>query len=192
MAYIDVPEGIAGIRGLLAFRPETARPLGDLAETLLRGPSTLSRAEREMVAARVSWLNRCHFCHSSHAAIAATHLGGTEADHDLIARVERDPEAAPISMKMKALLAIAALVAEDGRKVTPAAVERARQAGATDVELHDTVLIAAAFCMFNRYVDGLGTWAPTDPAAYRAGAKLTAERGYSLAPVHRPTAGDTR
>lgn len=189
MAYIDVPEGVAGIRGLLAFRPETAKPLGDLAETLLRGPSTLGRAEREMIAARVSWINRCHFCHSSHAAIAATHLGGTEADFALIDRVARDPEAAPLSEKMKALLAIAALVAADGRQVTPEAIARARAAGATDVELHDTVLIAAAFCMFNRYVDGLGTWQPDDQAMYREFGRINAELGYvnrDYRQTHRP------
>ncbi|MFO7302227.1 MAG: peroxidase-related enzyme [Acidobacteriota bacterium] len=178
MAYIEVPDGVAGIRGLLAFHPETAKPLGELAETLLRGPHTLSRAEREMIAARVSWLNRCHFCHSSHAAIAATHLGGTDADFALIDQVARDPEGAPISDKVKALLTIASVVAEDGKKVTPDLVERARQAGATDVELHDTVLIAAAFCMFNRYVDGLGTWQPDDPAMYREFGRINAELGY--------------
>src|SRR5690606_21259834 len=111
VAYINIPEGLAGILGPLAFRPETAKPLGELTDVLLRGPNTLSRAEREMIAARVSWLNRCHFCHSSHAAIAASHLGGTEADFALIDQVARDPEGAPISAKMKALLAIASLVA---------------------------------------------------------------------------------
>ncbi|MFO7302225.1 MAG: peroxidase-related enzyme [Acidobacteriota bacterium] len=179
MAYINIPEGLAGILGPLAFRPETAKPLGELTDVLLRGPNTLSRAEREMIAARVSWLNRCHFCHSSHAAIAASHLGGTEADFALIDQVARDPEGAPISAKMKALLAIASLVAEDGKKVTPDLVERARQAGATDVELHDTVLIAGMFCMFNRYVDGLGTWQPDDPTLYRQLGRTIAEQGYA-------------
>ena len=178
MPYIPVPEGVAGIRGLLAFRPETAKPLGDLAEVLLRGPSTLSRAEREMIAAYVSSRNACRFCTNSHAAIAATHLGGAEADHDLIERVCRDPESAPLSEKMKALIAIAGRVAEDGKRVTPDVVDRARRAGATDVELHDTVLIAAAFCMFNRYVDGLDTWQPDDTDMYRRFGRINAELGY--------------
>jgi uncharacterized peroxidase-related enzyme len=179
MAFIPVAEGLPGIRGLLGFRPETAKPLGELAEVLLRGPSTLSRAEREMIAAHVSFRNGCHFCHSCHAAIASEHLGGSEGDYALVSLVEREPAAAPISNKMKALLAIAALVQRDGKDVTAAAIATARAEGATDVELHDTVLIAAAFCMFNRYVDGLGTWQPEDPELYRQMGRANTEFGYA-------------
>ncbi len=178
MSHIPVPPGLPGIRGLLAFRPETAKPMGELAEVLLRGPSTLTRAEREMIAAQVSYRNTCHFCHNVHAAVAAEHLGGRDEDYALVAQAQRDAEAAPVSEKMKALLAIAARVQEDGKQVSAAHVARARAAGATDVEIHDTVLIAAAFCMFNRYVDGLGTWQPDDPAMYRESGKRTAELGY--------------
>jgi len=178
MPHIDLLPGIPGIRGLLVFRPETATPLGELAEVLMRGPGTLTRAEREMIAAHVSYRNRCHFCRSSHAAIAATHLGAREEDFALLEQVQRDPASAPISDKMKALLAIAGLVQEDGKRVTSEAIARARLAGATDVELHDTVLIAAAFCMFNRYVDGLDTWQPDDPAIYRESGRINAELGY--------------
>jgi uncharacterized peroxidase-related enzyme len=178
MAHIELPEGLPGIRGLLTFSPATAKPLGELAEVLLRGPNTLSRAERELVAAHVSLRNQCHFCHSCHAAIAAEHLGGSEADYALVAQAERDAEGAPISDKMKALLAIAGLVQEDGKRVETEHVERARRFGASDQEIHDVVLIAAAFCMFNRYVDGLGTWQPDDPTLYREYGKLNAELGY--------------
>jgi uncharacterized peroxidase-related enzyme len=178
MAHIPLKEGVPGIRGLLAFRPETAKPLGDLAEVLMRGPSSLTRADREMIAAHVSYRNHCHFCRSSHAAIAATHLGAGESDFALLEQVQCDPESADIPEKTKALLAIAALVQADGRSVTDAAMTRARRAGATDVELHDTVLIAAAFCMFNRYVDGLGTWQPDDPAMYREFGRINADLGY--------------
>ncbi len=93
-----------------------------------------------------------------------------------------DPEQAPISDKLRGLLVIAAKVQEGGRSVTTADVAAARERGATDVEIHDTVLIAAAFCMFNRYVDGLATWAPTDPGAYEEMGRRIVERGY-LAPV---------
>ncbi len=178
MAHITLPEGLPGIRALLAYNPSTATPMGELAEVLLRGPSTLSRAEREMIAAHVSFRNACHFCQSAHAAIAAEHLGGEEADYALVQQVQRDAEHAPISDKMKALLVIAGRVQEDGKLVTTGDIERARQQGATDQEIHDTVLIAAAFCMFNRYVDGLGTWQPEAPELYRQGGKRTAELGY--------------
>lgn len=178
MAHIDVNDDIPGIRALLTFRPETAKPLGELAEVLMRGPGTLTRAEREMIAAHVSYRNRCRFCRDSHAAIAATHLGARDQDFAFVEQVQSDPESADLPEKMKALLAIAGLVQQDGKQVTAAAVDRAKRAGATDLELHDTVLIAAAFCMFNRYVDGLDTWQPEDPAIYRESGRVNAERGY--------------
>ena len=178
MAHIDLPEGLPGIRGPMAFRPETARPLSELAEVLLRGESTLTPAEREMIAAHVSERNECEYCARSHAAIAAHYLG----DEAAVAQATRDPEKAPLSAKMKALLAIAARVQVGGRSVTEEHVARARAAGATDREIHDTVLIAAAFCMFNRYVDGLATWTPADQDSYRERAAGIARNGYAGLP----------
>jgi uncharacterized peroxidase-related enzyme len=175
MAHIDLPPGLPGIRGPMAFRPETARPLSELADVLLHGPGTLSLAEREMIAAHVSARNECAYCRDSHAAIATAHCG----DEALVARVTAEGERAPVSPKLQALLAIAARVQEGGRNVRAEDVERARSQGATDLEIHDTVLIAAAFCMFNRYVDGLATWTPTDPASYRERAAVVARDGYA-------------
>ncbi len=137
-----------GIRGLFTVRPETAKPLCDLANVLLHGPGTLSPGERELIATFVSAKNDCLYCQTSHGAVAAVHLGGNEA---LVADVKRDFETAEISSKLKALLAIAGQVQEGGRNVRAEDVERARREGASDLEIHDTVLIAAAFCMFNRY-----------------------------------------
>jgi uncharacterized peroxidase-related enzyme len=178
MAHIRLPEGIPGILGPMAFSPETARPLNALAEVLLRGPSTLAPAEREMIATYVSSQNDCYFCQHAHGAVAAYRLGG---DEKLINDVKLNFESAAISEKMKALLAIAGRVQKGGKQVTPADIDRARKQGATDKEIHDTVLIAAAFCMYNRYVDGLATWAPTDPAMYRENGKRLAEKGYAEA-----------
>jgi uncharacterized peroxidase-related enzyme len=175
MPHIALPAGVPGIRSALQFRPETARPLLQLAETLLRGPSTLTSAEREMIAAFVSARNDCRFCHASHRAAAAHHQGG---DYSVVDAVDRDYASAPISAKLKTLLTIAAKVQEGGKQVEPADVAWARAAGATDVEIHDTVLIAAAFCMFNRYVDGLATWTPTDDAAYDEMGRRMAQQGY--------------
>jgi uncharacterized peroxidase-related enzyme len=174
MAHIDLPEGLPGILGPMAFRPATAKPMNELAEVLLRGPSSLSSGERELIATYVSKRNDCHFCHSSHGAAAAHHLGG-EA---VVDAVRSDPESAPVSDKLKALLDVAGKVQRGGREVTSEDVARARSQGATDSEIHDTVLIAAAFCMYNRYVDGLATWAPDDPEAYREPGRLLAEQGY--------------
>lgn len=175
MAHIELGNDIPGIRGLLAYRPETARPLGELAEVLLRGDSTLSRGERELIAAFVSRRNECEYCSNSHAATAAAQLPGGAS---LVGQVLADPGTAPVSGKMRALLDIAGLVQVDGRLVSAEAVAKARAAGATDMEIHDTVLIAAAFCMYNRYVDGLGTSVPDDPAEYAAGARILVEHGY--------------
>jgi uncharacterized peroxidase-related enzyme len=173
--HISLPEGLPGITSGFAFRPETAKPMRELAEVLLRGANTLTSGEREMIAAFVSDRNDCYFCHASHRAAAAHHLGG---DYELVDAVKRDYQTASVSPKMKALLAIAAKVQESGKNVTAADVERARAAGASDVEIHDTVLIAAAFCMFNRYVDGLATFTPRDENAYDQMGQRMANEGY--------------
>ena len=162
----------------MAFRPETAAPINQLADVLLRGPHTLSPGERELIATVVSSRNDCRYCQTIHGAIAAHHLDGNE---DLVARVKSDLQHAPISDKLKSLLVIAGKTAEGGKQVTAEDVALARQHGATDLEIHDTVLIAALFCLCNRYVDGLATWAPDDPDFYRARAALVAEHGYASA-----------
>jgi len=180
MAYIELPDGLPGIRALLAYRPDTARPLNDLVDVLLRGPHTLTPAERELIAASVSARNDCTYCQSIHGAIAARQLG--DAD-DLVAQITSDPERAPISPKLKALLHIAGKTAESGRCVTAEDVARAREHGATDLEIHDTVLIAAFFCLCNRYVDGLATWTPSDPDFYRQRAKTIVDNGYTLTAI---------
>ena len=180
MPHITLPEGLPGIRGPMAFRPETAKPLNELVDVLLRGPHTLSPGERELIATFVSARNDCRYCQTIHGAIAAHHLGG---DEQLVVNVKSDAQQAAISDKLKALLVVAGKVAEGGTQVTDADVARARQQGATDLEIHDTVLIAAAFCMFNRYVDGLATWAPDDPDFYRQRAALVAANGYAASTV---------
>jgi uncharacterized peroxidase-related enzyme len=178
MAHISLPEGFPGIRGPMMFRPETAKPLNELVEVLLRGPHTLSPGERELIATYVSARNDCTYCQTIHGAIAAHHLAG---DEELVRRVKLDFEQAEVSEKLKALLAIAGKVQLGGKNVTSEDVGRARELGATDLEIHDTVLIAAVFCMCNRYVDGLATWAPEDPDFYRQRASLVASHGYVAA-----------
>lgn len=168
MPHIQLPEGLQGIRGPMAYRPETAKPLNELAEILLHAPNSLAPGERELIATYVSYLNDCYFCQTVHGAIAAAHLND---DEQLVKRVKADFQHADISDKLKALLVIASKVQKDGKLVMTADVEEARNAGATDIEIHDTVLIAAAFCMYNRYVDGLATWQPHDEELYRQRGK---------------------
>ncbi|MFE0020649.1 carboxymuconolactone decarboxylase family protein [Amycolatopsis sp. NPDC059021] len=175
MPHIPVDENLPGIVGLLAFRPETAAPLNQLAEVLLRGPSSLTVGERELIAAVVSRANECQFCARSHAAVAAEALdGGTP----MVDAACQDVDQAPVSPKIRALLKIALATRESGRAVTGELVAAARAQGATDTEIHDTVLIAAAFCLYNRYVDGLGAVTPDNSELYRQmGVRLLAD-GY--------------
>jgi uncharacterized peroxidase-related enzyme len=174
-AHIAVPEGLPGIVGLLVYCPETAKPLTELAEQLLRKDSTLTRGERELIASYVSSLNECTFCCESHSAVAACEL---DDNKELVLAVRDDFTTADISEKMKALLAIAKKVQKKARSVNARDIAKARAEGATDREIHDAVLIAAAFCMYNRYVDGLGTWAPENQEVYDAMGKQISQFGY--------------
>ncbi len=174
MAHIAIPEGLPGISGGFAFRPETAKPMRELAHILLHEPNSLAPGERELIATYVSSQNDCYFCQTSHGAAAAAHLG----DDEIVKRVKADFQHADISDKLKALLVIAGKVQQGGKHVTAEDVQNARDLGASDLEIHDTVLIAAAFCMYNRYVDGLGTWQPRDESMYAAMGKHLATEGY--------------
>jgi uncharacterized peroxidase-related enzyme len=181
MPLIPLPAGLPGISSAFAFRPETAKPLRELAHILLHEPNSLSPGERELIATYVSSRNDCYFCQTSHGAAAACHLGNNET----VKRVHADFEQAPISEKLKRLLVIAGQVQRGGKQVTREAVQAAREQGATDVEIHDTVLIAAAFCMYNRYVDGLATWQPRDESMYAQMGEHLAREGYRT-PSIRP------
>ena len=175
MPHINLPDGEPGIIGpLMAYR-ETEKPLDDLANVLMCGPSSLTRAEREVIATYVSNGNECYFCTNSHAA-TARHLLGSGCR--LMDEILQDVMTVNIEEKLRALLIIAGKVRQNGRLVTDEDVQRARAAGADDKAIHDTVLIAAMFCMFNRYVDGLATWAPRDPKVYEAIGARIATKGY--------------
>lgn len=177
MAHIKVPEGVPGIRSLVMFRPETGQYLYELAQVLLRGPSPLSPAEREMIAAYVSSRNNCNFCMKSHAAAARCLLNVNE---NVVDDVLADNIPDEIGPKMKALLHIAGKVQESGKNVMPEHISNARQAGATDMDIHDTVLIAATFSMFNRYVDGLNSFTPENNNDYIPMGQRMAEKGYVM------------
>jgi uncharacterized peroxidase-related enzyme len=176
MAHIQIDENIPGIRSLVLFRPETGKPLYDLAQVLLRGASPLSEAERELIAAYVSHRNDCMFCMESHAAAARCLYGN---DKNVVDEVLTNLYRSGVSDKMKALLNIAGKVQILGSEVQQGDIDAARALGAVDKEIHDTVLIAATFCMFNRYVDGLASYTPTEPEVYEAMGERMA-KGYVL------------
>jgi len=181
MPHIQLPEGYPGIRSLFMYSPVTAAPLNHLVQVLLHdeATSTLTPGERELIATYTSHLNACKYCANTHGAIAQHQLGNNAV---VVQQVRTNPDEAEISDKMKALLKIAAKVQQDGKNVVTADIDFAKQQGATEREIHDAVLIAAAFCMYNRYVDGLGTWAPDDATIYDAIGRQRAADGYMTAP----------
>jgi uncharacterized peroxidase-related enzyme len=179
MAYINLENDLPGIRGPMIYRPDTGAILNQLAEILLHDEdNTLSRGDREMIGTYVSSQNDCFFCQHVHGAMAQHYFG---CDTDFIDGIKKDFRSADISEKMKSLLAIAGSVQKGGKYVTQEQISEAKKLGATDREIHDSVLIAAAFSMFNRYVDGLNTWAPQDRQVYIDRAPMRAREGYSQA-----------
>ena len=178
MPYIPLEEHLPGITGLLEYRKDSAQPIRELTQFLLRGPNTLSEGERELIATVVSSGNECTFCTAAHTATANKLLG----ENDTTWQIKRDINSASVSPKMKTLLSIASMVRESGKSVTPEAIQKAKNEGATDVEIHDTVLIAALFCFYNRYVDGLGTALPDDVNYYQSLAERLTTIGYNRLP----------
>ena len=180
MAYINTNIPQPGIVSLLYYKTSSGKALSNLAHALLHGPSTLTSGERELIAAHVSYLNNCEFCHMSHGAAASEHLGD---EGKTVKCVIENIDTAPVSDKMKALLRIAGKVQQSGRAVTQEDIDAAKKQGATDEEIHDAVLVAAAFCMYNRYVDGLNTALPvnTEEEYKKSGVRL-ATKGYKYAP----------
>jgi uncharacterized peroxidase-related enzyme len=174
MPHIPLDENLPGITGLLNYRQDTALPIRQLTQILLRGESTLTEGERELIATVTSQGNQCRFCTAAHTAAADVLLGERETAE----MVKNDPDNAPVSTKMKHLLEIARRTQADARTVSPELIEKARAAGATDLEIHDTVLIASLFCLYNKYVDGLATVTPTDPAFYDRLANILKTSGY--------------
>jgi uncharacterized peroxidase-related enzyme len=174
MPHIPLDENLPGITGLLNYRQDTALPIRQLTQILLRGESTLTEGERELIATVTSQGNQCKFCTAAHTAAADALLG----ERDTAEKVKNDPENAPVSDKMKCLLEIARRVQADARTVTADLVAKARAQGATDPEIHDTVLIASLFCLYNKYVDGLATVTPTEPAFYDRLANILKNNGY--------------
>ncbi len=178
MPYIPLEDHLPGITGLLEYRKDTAAPIRELTQILLRGSSTLTEGERELIATVVSNKNECKFCTAAHTAATDVLLN----EGDTSSRVKENIMSAPVSDKMKALLTIASQVQESGKAVTTVSIQKAKEEGATDIEIHDTVLIAALFCLYNRYVDGLATVTPTDPVFYRSLGERLKNHGYNRLP----------
>jgi len=178
MPHIELESHLPGITGLLEYRKDTGQPIRDLTQVIMRGPSTLTEAERELIATVVSHGNQCRFCTAAHAATVDLLLGEDET----CKKVKEDIATAPVSEKMKALLTIAALTGKSGRLVTTEIIEKAKAEGATDLEIHDTVLIAALFSLYKRYVDGMATAMPDNDSYFVMLADRLVNHGYSRLP----------
>lgn len=177
MAFIQVNEKAYGISSLLSHYSGSGRIINQLCNHLLSEETEgLCCADREIIASFVSRLNECTFCSASHTAIAEEMSG----KKGVIEAAVCDIEGADIPDKLKALLKIAATVQRDAKEMSQLLVDTAREHGANDRDIHDTVLIAAAFCMLNRYVDGLGTDTPDDPDYYIKDAKAFVQSGSYL------------
>jgi uncharacterized peroxidase-related enzyme len=179
----DVPGIIAAMR----LSPGLETHLRGLADELLVKSfpgATLTRADRELLATAVSAANDCFYCMDSHGAFATELLHREKADAvETVVDAVKSGGSAGVGPKMGALLAIARGVQRNPRGVTRDDVKRALDAGATDVDTQLAVLIASAFCMYNRMVDGLRARTPPSTEAYRARATEIAEHGYSGAAV---------
>ncbi len=177
MPHIDLRSDLYGITSLLDFRKEAAEPLCELTQLLLRGESTLTESERELIAAYVSYLNECTFCTAAHATASCLLPGG---DASLMESASSGIDQMDTTIKIKSLLKLAAKVQQGGLTMTMEDVHHAKNNGATDIEIHDTVLIAALFCFYNRYVDGLATRTPENPLFYEALGQRITSRGYKM------------
>jgi len=174
MPHIPLDPNLPGITGILNYRLETALPIRQLTHLLLRGDSTLTQGERELIATTVSYGNECKFCTAAHTAAVDLLLGEKETAE----LVKKDLQNAPVSAKMKRLLTIAKAVQVSGKNVSTEMINAAKGAGATDLEIHDTVLISALFSLYNRLVDGLASVTPADSAFYERLAHILANKGY--------------
>jgi uncharacterized peroxidase-related enzyme len=152
MTYLpSLPPG-AVLLDVFRARPEIYRPLIDYHQALLRGPSPLSAGERELIAAYVSGLNACGYCHGVHAATAQAFGVPGETLTALLA----DVGSAPVAERLKPLLRYVGKLTSNPAKITPTDAEAVLEAGWDERALHDAVAVCALFNMMNRLVDGLG------------------------------------
>lgn len=175
MAHIRLTSPLPGMTGLLQSMPITAKPLKELAQALLRNSKALTPAEGETIATYVSVLNGCEYCSRSHGAVARLLL---KYEGGIVEDLRSGTYLIGLEPRMAALMHLAERVQATPVGVRPEDIEKAKAAGAGDGDIHDAVLIAAAFCMYNRYVDGLGTAVPEHPAAYEAIGRRLVDQGY--------------
>jgi uncharacterized peroxidase-related enzyme len=185
-----------GIQAAMRLTPGLGLHLRGLADELLVNDfpgTTLARAQRELIATAVSAANDCFFCmdsHGEHAAALLRRAGATEAQP--LVDAAKLGSFSRFEPRMRALLHVAQTVARAPLELTAGDVEAARDAGASDGDVQLAILIAAAFAMYNRMVDGVRARTAPSPAAYAARAEEIAERGYAPPSAAAPGGAPTR
>jgi uncharacterized peroxidase-related enzyme len=196
----SLPPNLPGMIALGAYRPDVYGQMAALANNVLRTghpESTLIPSEREMIASYVSSLNNCTYCATVHGAVAVAHMHNAKAEgtgqgdqvtkakaeeivDSICIKHDSDANGTEASPKLKKLLKIASQVRESGQNITAEAIAEAKEVGVTDMDIHDTVLIASLFCMFNRYVDGLTGEISGNIEHLKEGGGMIAENGYAM------------
>ena len=174
MAHVTLNSDLPGITGLLNTWPLPGEPIRDLTQYILRGENSLSEGERELIASMVCVGNSCQFCSNAHIAAAARYIGSKETVNAIL----QQPFGGEVDNRIAHLLEISGAVGISGSLVTESMIESAKQAGATDLEIHDTIMIAALFSFYNRYVDGLATDLPENESYYEMLADRLTTSGY--------------
>jgi uncharacterized peroxidase-related enzyme len=162
------------MRDLYRAYPASCKPLGELTEAAMRGPSPFTQGERELIAAYVSGLNACHYCHNTHVAVAAA----CGVEPALIQALLADLDTAPVPAKMKPILRYAKKLTASPARMTEADAAAVYDAGWGDDALYSTVLVTALFNFYNRLVDGVGLALPEGYPA-EAGKRLSTT-GYDV------------
>jgi len=162
----------ASLLDLFKAFPETSAPLIQFHEVLLRGPSPFTEGERELIAAYVSGLNHCRYCHGVHVATAEL-LG---APVNSVASAIDDLEAAPIASKMKPVLRYARKLTQQPGGVTQPDADAIFAAGWDETALYHTVAVTALFNFMNRLVEGVGI--ELDPSYVKPASERLAKGGY--------------
>ncbi|RMF12291.1 MAG: peroxidase [Alphaproteobacteria bacterium] len=159
------------------FERQRARmvPLGRATEAVMHGPSALDVQARELIAAFVSGLNGCRYCHESHRAFAEAH--GVPAG--LLKALLDDLDHAPVEDDLRALLAFCRKLTETPSRMVDADYEAMRDAGWSDEAIEDAIFVTALFNLYNRLMDGYGMQ-PRSPDANRRRAELIREYGYDF------------
>lgn len=175
MPFFSFLDDDATMVDLVARRPGRMALLGKLTDEVMCGPSLLDRGTRELIAAYVSGLNGCRYCHGAHVAFAESH----GIDPDLLAALLDDPETAPVDDRLRPLLAYCARLTRTPARLVAADVEAVLAAGWPEEALEDAIAVVSLFALYNRMMDGHG-FAPRDREGNRARADLIRRHGYDF------------